>query len=352
MGGLEDFVSNLARMQRTRDVDVGVVTLDRNFQTGEKLPARERWQGIDVVRVPWLGSRRYPIAPGVLRHLRDADIVHVHAIDFFVDYLALLKALRLLPQPVVVSTHGGIFHTDQQLALKRLFFHSVSRLSLNRLERVVCCSVGDVATFAAIRGDLKLIENGIALQKFGAAEGGRAGEGLLYVGRLSDNKNLPGLMRAVDRTNRVGSPRPLCIVGRSNSGDVAALRAAHAGLEQPQWVELALDVDDAAIRERIRRSRFVISASRHEGFGLTVPELMSYGLVPLLNDIPPFRHFVEQSGCGLLFDGGAVLEALLRQLPDGAAFDEASARAERFAATLRWDVVQEHFMEVYRGLLA
>jgi alpha-1,3-mannosyltransferase len=45
-----------------------------------------------------------------LRHLRDADIVHVHAIDFFFDFLGWTKPLH--GKKLVVSTHGGFFHTS------------------------------------------------------------------------------------------------------------------------------------------------------------------------------------------------------------------------------------------------
>jgi alpha-1,3-mannosyltransferase len=39
--------------------------------------------GIPIQRLPWRGSSRYPLAPSVLWHLQSADVVHVHAIDFF-----------------------------------------------------------------------------------------------------------------------------------------------------------------------------------------------------------------------------------------------------------------------------
>src|SRR5438552_1433230 len=70
---------------------VRVVTLNRRFDAppGEGLVARETMAGIEVVRVPYFGSRRYPVAGSVIKHIKDADIVHVHGLDFFFDYLAL-----------------------------------------------------------------------------------------------------------------------------------------------------------------------------------------------------------------------------------------------------------------------
>jgi alpha-1,3-mannosyltransferase len=90
VGGLENVVHNLARAQLSGGHQVRVITLNRDFARPDLvLPARENIEGIDVVRLPYRGSRRYPIAPTVLRHIKGADIVHVHAIDFFFDFLAL-----------------------------------------------------------------------------------------------------------------------------------------------------------------------------------------------------------------------------------------------------------------------
>ena len=90
VGGLENVVYELASAQVSAGHRVRVVTLNRLFNAAnrQRLPATETFEGIEIVRIPYFGSSRYPIAPSVLRHIRSADLVHVHAIDFFFDYLA------------------------------------------------------------------------------------------------------------------------------------------------------------------------------------------------------------------------------------------------------------------------
>ena len=112
VGGLEDVVAQLAHAQYAKGHDVRVVTLDRifNAQGAGKLPKWERIEGIEIIRVPYFGSTRYPIALSILRHIRHADIVHVHGIDFIFDYLAWTAPLHRRKQ--VVSTHGGFIHTS------------------------------------------------------------------------------------------------------------------------------------------------------------------------------------------------------------------------------------------------
>src|SRR4051812_40420428 len=125
-GGLEDVVSNLARQIIDHGYRVRIVTLDSLFTDQDTtLPHREMIGGIEVVRIPWSGSTRYPIAPQVFHHLGDADVIHVHAIDFFFDALAWGRLLHR--KPMVVTTHGGFFHTKNYAALKKVWFQTMTR---------------------------------------------------------------------------------------------------------------------------------------------------------------------------------------------------------------------------------
>jgi alpha-1,3-mannosyltransferase len=351
IGGLEEFVMNLASAQRKQALSVEVVTLNRNFQTNDVLPPSDRINDISVRRVPYLGSRRYPIAPGVVKHLAGCDLIHIHAIDFFCDYIALLKKLKIIEVPVVVSTHGGIFHTNNNLGLKKLFFRHVSRHTLNVLDEVACCSISDLTTFEAIRADLHLIENGVRMHKFGDGRAG-GGNAMIYLGRLSQNKNLGQLMQWVSALHGTGFAIDLHIVGQSHTGDTVALRNLHTLLPGRDRIHLDLDLDNAAICNVIERCRYVVSASAHEGFGMAIPELMSYGLVPILSDIPPFRHFIGESGCGALFENNkdSFIQAV-KSLELSADRQSPVERAARFAHRYHWPLVEQKFRALYNALL-
>ena len=139
-GGLEDVVANLARQIIKHGYRVRIITLDSLFTAQDrKLPAHETIDGIEVIRIPWWGSARYPIAPEVFRHLGDSALVHVHAIDFFFDALALGRVLH--GKPMIATTHGGFFHTQKYAAIKKLWFQTLTRVSASAYKRVVGCSV-------------------------------------------------------------------------------------------------------------------------------------------------------------------------------------------------------------------
>ena len=146
VGGMEDVVKALASAQIRGNHQVRVVTLDRIFNAPKaaRLPRFENLGGIEVVRVPYVGSKRYPIAFSAIRHIRDADIVHVHGIDFFFDYFAWTAPFHR--RRLVVSTHGGFFHTGFAARLKQFYFKTVTRLSLSRYAAVaaVCPTVANL----------------------------------------------------------------------------------------------------------------------------------------------------------------------------------------------------------------
>jgi alpha-1,3-mannosyltransferase len=167
VGGLENFVACLVAEQRNAGLEAQVLTLNSVFHAppAPPLPAQERLDGIPVRRLAWRGSHRYPLAPGVLRHLREFDLVHVHGVDFFADFLAATQFLHR--RPLLLSTHGGFFHTAYASRLKRLFFHTVTRWSLRQYAHVFACSEGDFSTFQVIRPKgMTLIENGVDTEKF------------------------------------------------------------------------------------------------------------------------------------------------------------------------------------------
>lgn len=354
IGGIESFVESLGREQVRAGHCVTVVTLDRIFtQHGQALPVSEESDGVQVHRVAWRGSRRYPIAPGFFRHLRDADLVHVHAVDFFCDAAAWTRFLHR--KPLVLSTHGGFFHTTYAHAIKRAFFQCVTRFSLKAYRAVLASSHADAAVFRRIRStSLPVVENGVDVEKFAGAGSPTLRKHLVFIGRFASNKRIDRLLdllaalRAIDpdwRLSVVGVPWDLTAEGIRET-------AAARGLEGA--LDLQVGLDQAAIRQTLGRASFVVSASEYEGFGISVVECMAAGLWPILSDIPAFRRLHEASGLGLLgdfTDPAQLAHAILSQIPrladDGQWRDECMTFARRFD----WTIVAARIEAIYRQVL-
>ncbi|MFA6264141.1 MAG: WecB/TagA/CpsF family glycosyltransferase [Pseudolabrys sp.] len=356
VGGLENVVAQLAYAQYGKGHDVRVVTLDRIFNApvSPKLPKWERIGGIEVVRVPYFGSNRYPIALSIMRHIRHADIVHVHGIDFIFDYLAWTAPLHR--RKLVVSTHGGFFHTSFAARLKKLYFNVVTRSSLRWYAGVACVSAADQALFSHLRArGACLIENGVDVDKFAGAGSAAPKKTLLAMGRLSSNKRLDRVLAFLAALRRVDPDWSLTIAGRPYDISVDDLTgcAQHLGLTGS--VRIVDSPSDENIRTLMADSSAFISASAYEGFGLVAIEAMSAGLWPVLSGIPPFRHLAEQTGVGSIvnFDNvdAAALAFLGAWQKVAAHYDEARYAAMKAAAGYRWEVAGEKYESLYDSAL-
>jgi alpha-1,3-mannosyltransferase len=303
VGGLEGVVLELAGAQVLDGHAVRVVTLNRMFHEEKYLLDRDHIHGIEIIRIPFLGSQRYPIALSVIRHIDDADIVHVHGFDFFVDYLGWTKPFHR--RKLVVSTHGGYFHTDFAAKLKRLYFFTVTRLTLTWYAGVAAVSAADYELFRTIRPrGLACIENGVNISHYFDAASPTPAKSILSIGRFATNKRLDLLMRFVAALRRRDPEWTLRIAGRPSdltAHDVIAL-AEDTGVHEA--LELFESPSEEDLRNIMGRCSIIASASEYEGFGLAAVEGMSAGLIPLLSDIPPFRRLIDRHGVGMNLDFG------------------------------------------------
>ena len=355
-GGLEDVVANLCHSLPERGFRVRVVTCDSLFSEPERgrRPAEEVIDGIEIVRIPWRGSTRYPIAPAAFRHLREADLVHVHAIDFFFDALSWGRLLHR--RPMVATTHGGFFHTKAFSALKKTWFNSVTRVSASGYNRIIGCSEADVRTFQPIAGDrVRLIENGVDIRKFEDAAARVPARRLVTIGRFSSNKRLPLLIELTAALKVRHPDWGLDIIGVPSdlTVDMLQAEARKHGVETAVTVHKGLTNQE--IRHRLAEASLFISASDYEGFGLVAVEAMSAGLLPVLNANAAFvdlagRH-PDLSLCDVS-DVAATADTV----------EAAYARLQTQGPMLRtnlmsaaqaygWSAVADRYCDVYRSVL-
>ncbi|QFY61714.1 glycosyltransferase family 4 protein [Rhizobium grahamii] len=355
-GGLEDVVSNLAKHTLKRGYRVRVVTLDSLFTTPDsKLPAHEFINGTEVVRIPWSGSTRYPIAPQVFRHLSDADLIHVHAIDFFYDALAWGRPLHR--KPMVVTTHGGFFHTPNYASLKKVWFQTITRLSAMAYDKVIGCSMSDLRQFSKIAPSRTIvIENGADIGKFADRASRIPRRRIVTIGRFSANKRLDNLLTTLAALRTRSEDWHLDIVGVEYdlSRNELVDQAKKLGIETAITIHVSPEND--AIRQIISGASIFASASAYEGFGLVALEAMSAGLLPVLNANEAYKTLAdrhEQISVTDFSDAATAADAL------DAAFERLHANAPAIRAQLlkeagdySWDVVADRYISVYEQLIA
>lgn len=355
IGGLENFVLSLARQQRFEGQDAEVLTLDRVFhQPGERLPAEDTVEGVPVRRIGYSGSYKYPLAPSAALKLRSFDIVHVHGVDFFCDYLAAIRLFHR--KPLVLSTHGGFFHTGYARKLKQIYFHTATRVALRSYSRVFASSINDFELFKPLAGrNLVLVENGVDTEKFRAAASTTFRPSYLFLGRFSSNKRLDLLIEIFRELAETDPRSELTIVGRDWDGTQSGIEAAISAAGLGERVHLLTGLREDEIRRVISSCSFFITASDYEGFGISLVEAMSAGLISIVSPIPSFRAILDKAGAGLAvnFADTKAAAASIVQFVAEVEPDYNKLRETMIAASepYSWRTVAQEFTQQYDAVM-
>ncbi|KAF3996301.1 glycosyltransferase family 4 protein [Glaciimonas immobilis] len=355
IGGLEDVVQNIARQQREHyDQLPRIITLNRLFRnSSEVLASTAVVNGVGVVRLPFHGTSRYPLCPQVLQHVADADIIHVHGIDFFFDYMALTKLFHR--RPLVASTHGGFFHTSFASTLKKIYFNTITRTSAMAYDMIIATSDNDGDIFKKIvkAPKLAVIENGVNVEKYRNQAAPMPTRTLIYFGRWSINK---GLLETLALFKQLAVRQPgwkLIVAGREYDHTADELQSWLVTHRLTDAVQIVPNPTDDELAACIGQSSYFICLSRHEGFGIAPIEAMSAGLTPVLSDIPPFRNLVKQSQRGLLVSSENAKDTVgqLLRLHEENQCNYAAGRThmQQFADRYNWRHIASKYVDVYKN---
>lgn len=351
-GGMEDVVFNIAKTQRDlHGHEPSVITLDRVFRQPEVLPTDEVLDGIAVHRMRYSGSERYPLFPGVLRRLGDADVVHVHGIDFAFDYLSLTRFLHR--KPLVACTHGGFFHTNFAQRAKKLFFHSVTRCTARGYHRILASSANDGEMFRQVLPTerIRVIENGVDIDKFADASSRVLTKTMIYVGRWTPHKGIDRCFSLLAALRRLDPEWRLIVAGREydDINRETLTQLVHSqGLADA--VTLLPNPDNQTIRDAMGHATYGVCLSSHEGFGLAAIEAMSAGLIPVLSAIPPFERLARETSVPLIVPHD--MEAAARAVQGvhqqvSADHAHVRARAQKGVQRYSWRNVVGAYVEEY-----
>lgn len=352
VGGLATFVGDLAIRQQARNGLAVKVLVCGDQRNRTWKPINYSYSGIDVVSLPSIRIGLFYIPLGISSALSDCDIIHLHDPFFLGSTLGSILASR--QKPVFMSTHGGFFHTRRLKAFKSLYARTAVPIFLRRANAVFACSRSDQATFRSMtemRDKVVLIENGVDLTKFGRQAGMGEPNRFIYYGRFAPNKNVERLIDAFTLLSENNSRLKCDLIGEDVTG--VWQQKDHKERERLSSIGLTYHgpISDAQLAPLVHRSRFFISASLYEGFGLAVVEAMAAGKIPVVNKIPSMQAIIDHGVNGYLVDfsdpGTAAkeIEAILT-LPE-ATHNAVSVKAIASSAKYGWDAKVDEFLRQY-----
>ncbi|MGB9431105.1 MAG: glycosyltransferase family 4 protein [Candidatus Acidiferrum sp.] len=355
IGGLASSVEGLSLAVQEAGHEVHIVTLKKIFATGERAPAESVIKGVNVSRIGHWGSRRYPIALSVLRRIHGADLLHIHAVDFFVDFLSLSSAFHRLP--LVLSTHGGYFHTKWLSRFKAAYFRTITRRTLKRVAAVICVSEHDLEIFSSIvpKEKLHLIRNGVQLESFSKIRKSIT-PGLVFgIGRVSSNKGIDRLIGAIANLRKTRRDVQLIWAGPDEEGRIEQLRnqAQQAGVSD--CVKFTGRVAVSELESLLSRANLFVSSSSYEGYGLSTIEAMSSGTVPVVTKVGIHPQVICHGRTGFLVEGDTDsltdgLRLALELEPDALA--TMGRQAREMSTRCTWRGAVEGYLDIYGSVLA
>ena len=285
---------------------------------------------------------------GVAR-LPRGTILHAHVTEAFVPELGALGAL-LGKGPLVAHYHMDVRATGRKRLYER-WKDNVLGPVLRKAERVIVLSNGQraeiVTRYRVTPRNICVLPNGVDDIYF-QPRVARDHEGrpfrLLFVGRLSPQKDLPLLFDAV---SLLGPKAELVVAG---DGELRHDVEAMARGQRDGQVKVVGAQSPRQLRERYRWADALVSSSEREGMPLSFLEAMASGLPVVATDVSGTRETLAGVGRLVARSGAALAEAIddLRTHPREA--EQMGQAGRQLVEPYRWSRITEMLEEIYDGV--
>lgn len=345
LGGMEVVVSSISEVL-AEDGPVEVLTSRSGARTEAVLDRRGR---LVIRRLPTWEVAHLPVMPTLLWHLlrypREA-LFHVHVAQAYVPEMVWL-ASRLRRRPFIAHFHLDVAPSGRLGWVFAIYKRLVLGRTLRAAARVIALSSEQadflVARYGVESALISVIPNGVAAGFSHVVRAARpAGPlRLLYVGRLSPQKNVARLLHAMAL---VSAPVELVVVGDGEERAQLERLALELGLANTTMV--GAQRGESLVAWYGWADVFVLPSDK-EGMPLVLLEAMAAGLPVLATDVVGTRDTVGDHGLLVRPDPGALAEGIDRLARDPALRAQLGDRSRRRENGLTWPAVVERLESVY-----
>ncbi|HWC11997.1 MAG TPA: glycosyltransferase family 4 protein [Acidimicrobiales bacterium] len=290
---------------------------------------------------------------------RGADIVHAHlGEDLAVSGLAALAARH--GAPLVLTVHCSARHTltpvDARAALLRLLGRPVERWAEQRAASLIVLTpraATDIAGDGMSPDRVRVIPSGVDHRLFtGPFPDPMPAVGrprVLFVGRLSAQKGVDGLLRAM---TLLRSGAPLVVVGDGPKRGELERLATRVGLRSRTW--FTGFVPHARVPAYLHHADVLVLPSRYEELGSVLIEALAAGTPVVATAVGGIPSAALDGETGLLVPPGDVTSlaaAIDRVLDDPVLATRLGATGRRRAAEYSWPRLAAEVHDAYLDVL-
>jgi glycosyltransferase involved in cell wall biosynthesis len=282
----------------------------------------------------WRGRRAEQMTGAHQEQFNECAALRVFQIT---GVIPALKAKKLFGVPYV-TTYGFWYGQLSRSWAKSLLKRVLERRGLKNADAVIATTEELRARAARVARRVELIPNGVDTRLFAprpVLRPRRRGEParILYVGRLSPEKNLKAVITA---TRYLGDAAIDVMVGSGPLADELAVEARAQGV----WAEFPGVVDQRQLPGIYGSADVFVLASFTEGHPKVLLEAMSCGLPCVASDCAGNRSLITHEETGLLFDPHRPedLAACLKRVLSDDALADRLGRAGRALVESRYDL--------------
>lgn len=293
-----------------------------------------------------------PVIPGLLWHLLrqpKRSVYHVHVAQAFIPEIALLAA-RLRRGVFVAHFHLDVIPSGRFGLLFTVYKHLLFPWMLRSAHAVIVFSEDQkqliMRKYAVSEGRIHILPNGIR-RGFERPEKRQlhTPASLLFVGRLSSQKNVGFLLQALEGISETVTTR---IVG---DGELKREYEQLAKKRKLKNVTFVGRKDDDELRNEYDQADIFILPSEREGMPLVLIDAMAMRLPAIGSDVLGIRDLIQHKQTGLLVpldDIQALREAIQTVISSEATYASMSEASYEAVKTLAWPhLVRRLILEVY-----
>jgi glycosyltransferase involved in cell wall biosynthesis len=355
LGGMEQVVQSLAREQYRLGTPVTVLTSDQRANGGPRVN-----EPFPVLRMRSIYVAHTPVIPGLLTRLLGLGpgaIVHLHINTAYTPEIVWIYA-RLTGSRYLAHVHLDVLPSGRA----GLLLAPYKQVVLRRVLRSATAVLVPTSDYKEIISDkygippqrVVVIRNGTGHEIAEQAKALPAGEGrrrLLYVGRLSVQKNIPLMLEAIAAyVRRYGDDVILSIVGEGELRPAVEAQIDRLGIAGNVILHGAMG--GKPLESIYEDSDLFLLTSTGESFGIVLVEAMTKGLPIVSVDIPAVRNVVADGVNGLLAEPSPqrVADAIRRLLGDKELYSVVSRNNLTKSRGYGWKEIAEELTTIYESI--
>jgi alpha-1,3-mannosyltransferase len=270
IGGMETIVENIVLKQIEQKLNVCVITTN---YTRDKI-SDDYVEDFKVIRLNHFNIKNNLLPKEIPKYI-STNILHVHGMDFFVDFISLFIRYN----KKIISPHGGFFHTNNLLLFKKVYFALISKL-LYRNSNAYCISYNDVDLTKKFSKSSTYMGCGF-ISRETMSNGGNQ---IIIFGRIGKNKRVDNSIQfAINLFN----DSEINIIGH----DEIDLMKNYINEKKVNYHGV---VGDNQFDSIVQKSGFFIFLSEYEGLGMSLIEALDMGLRCIVSNIESFRIIYNQ----------------------------------------------------------